>query len=352
VTNGLNLARQEMPLLTVQEQHAAQAPRAYRPHTTTKPAAFDWNALTPTCKTCGIKTGTVNTRTGQCATCDPPEVVVKKQPRPAAPARAPRRAGRPRLPLDVAAVIEAYTGGQTIPDIAEALDVDRARVREAIVDAGIELRDDRGRHWATRTCPHGLTRDADCADCRETRLASRRTNRPRPSTANTRNPIDEHAAVAAYLAGDSTPKVAATFGCTPKRIRDLLVRHGIELRDDRKTFSGSRPKEYDPALVERVRDLYLRQQLSQERTAFKLGVGIKVVQRVMERYGIPARQGQCSHQDGAVGLRQQMADLGVTSREIKNWALEVGLVDRIAVGLPSRQLVTAYADTHRQAGAA
>lgn len=440
------LGRDQLPLLTIQQERTAEAPRIYRPHAQAKPKTFDWDAITPTCTGCGARSGSVSTHTGLCPVCDPP--VVEQAPVAKAPrvkvtrepgtARAPRRRtgrprgrpstcphgsrrridcpdcraernarkrngrrpGRPPAPVDVDAVVEAYTGGQLIGDIAQALRVDRGRIKAALLEAGVELRNDRGRHLVPRTCPHGLAQPS-CQDCRDERNARRRTGRPRASMANVRNPIDEDAALRMYLDGATAPAVADAFGVTPKRIRDIVQRAGHQLRDDR-SRGGSKPKVYDPDLVEQVRELYARQGLTQAETGERLGISSKVVWRivkttprhrrprlrlrplrgrhrsqaeivrryqageaapaiardydctsaaiyyVLRKHGISERHGHRSGpgHDGALALKAAIAETGATSREIKAWGLQHGLLDEIRRGLPPLRLVAAYADAH------
>lgn len=318
--NDLTLRYPDMPLRTVQQERTADAPRVYRPHTTTRPPTFDWDALTPTCKGCEVKSGKVNAHTGLCPVCDPPIAdVAPPRPKPAPRPRTPRRpraprpstgrpVGRPPTPIDHEAVVEAYTGGQAIIDIAAALRVDRSRVRTALVDAGVELRENRGRHFL-------------------------------------RN-IDDNAVLADYRAGATKAHLAERYGVTVKTIRRLLASAGVTIRDDRAVASGSKPIEYDPQLVDQVRELYLDRRLSQSQVAAELGTTVKVVAGVMARHQIPGRKGETGHMDGSKGLRQEMVDLGLTAREIKAWAAEQGLIELPMVGIPSRRVFDAYVEAH------
>ena len=61
---------------------------------------------------------------------------------------------------------------------------------------------------------------------------------------------------------------------------------------------GARPKSYDPALVERVRELY-ESGLTQDEVAALCGVSQRVVWRLMARHGIPARVAAKRNQRGA-----------------------------------------------------
>ncbi len=322
----MSLNDQPLPLLTIQELRTAEAPKLYRPHTTTKPKPFDWDAITPTCSDCGTRTGQVNTTTGLCPTCDPDRPAAQ----PTRPAAKPKQT-RVRATFDTDAAIEAYEGGQRIPEIADALNVQPYRIRNLLIYRGIELRDDRARRWSETP--------------RKPRAAGARIP-------NTCNPIDEHALVTAYLDGQSSGQLATAFHISPKRVRDTVARHGHPLRDDRKTRSGGKPKTYDPALVEKIRDLYLNDLLSQAQIAQRIGTSVKVVQTVMVRHQIPARQGETGRIDGAAPLKAAIAEYGVPIHDIKSWALTHGLLHEIQPGIPPRRVFDAYVDAHRQDGAA
>lgn len=253
----MSLDNDEFPLLTVQELRTAEAPQLYRPHAPVKPKTFDWDALTPTCRDCGNKTGQVNALNGLCPSYDPTHAV--QAPAPAVRRRATgasgiRRPGRRRrTELDVDAIIEGYTGGQTINSIAVALRASHHAVRDALLAAGIELRNDRTRSGRPRT-------------------------RPAPTPRRT---LDEQAIVAAYLAGASAPTIAAEHGTGPATIRRILDRNGVQRRDDRATRSGGKRLSRDPGLVDRIRELYVSQQLTQTQVANIIGCSEKVIWRIV-----------------------------------------------------------------------
>lgn len=236
--------------------------------------------------------------------------------------------------------------------------------------------------------------------------------RPRRTSPNTRNPVDETAIVTEYQAGDSAPDIARRHGCGAKRIREILDRHGVQRRDDRATRSGGVRKADDPAFVEQVRDLYARQGLTQSQTAQRLGCSEKVIwrivtrtpdiearpsasalsaqgigrpnkipaedhQKIIDRYtggesapaiaqdygctatsiyaflrkhGINERHGvrtsTTGRGDHAKALRALMDAHGITSHQVKTWALEQGLISQISRGIPRQQLVHAYLNAH------
>lgn len=52
---------------------------------------------------------------------------------------------------------------------------------------------------------------------------------------------------------------------------------------------------------------------------------------------------------GTVPLDQMLADLGVSSTEVKEWGVAQGLLDAVKRGRVSRVLVETYAAAHREA---
>lgn len=311
----------DMPLLTVQEERAVDV-RLYRPHTPqVRRSGIDWAATTPTCSACGTRSSRLN-RDDQCPSCVAPTAPqaettppTPRRPRQSTPrSTGPRRApGRPRLPLDTDAIVEAYTGGQSIPDICTALGVDRARVREAILDAHIPLRDDRGRHYSSSHAP-----------------------------------INVATLIVEYEEGASAPQIADRYGVTPQRIRKLLDQSGVQRRDDRALHSGGRPRTYDAQTCTEISRLYLEGKLSITQVAGALSIPYKTVVTIMRRNGIPARQRQAGGVDGAADLKAQMTRLGVTSRHVKEWAKAQGLIDTIARGIPAQRVVDAYEAAHAE----
>lgn len=170
---------------------------------------------------------------------------------------------------------------------------------------------------------------------------------PRPPAPPRGKQVDELAIVTDYLThGMTRPAIATKYGVRPKRIGTILVRRGVELRDDRAGHSGSEQKVYDADLVDQVADLYAGG-LSQGEVAEQLGLTRKIVWRLMLRHDIEARQGETGHMDGSRGLKDLMAALHVDSATVKRWALDNGLLhDATKPGLPSMWLVQAYAAAH------
>lgn len=141
--------------------------------------------------------------------------------------------------------------------------------------------------------------------------------------------------------------IAATLHAGKQTVRNILLLADVELRDDRKTNSGGRNRQvYDPQLVADVRRLYLDEQRSRTEVAAEVGLTLKQVDTLMRRHQIPARQGQSGGGDTITPLRERIAALGVTSRDIKVWGLAHGLVPAIQRGIPSYALVDAYETAH------
>lgn len=161
---------------------------------------------------------------------------------------------------------------------------------------------------------------------------------------------DERGIIRRYLAGETAVELAAKYECTPKRIRQILDRNGIQRRDDRALHSGGHPRKYDDDTIREVIRLYVDEHLSRNTVAQRLGIPYKTVCTIMMRAGVTARQGQSGRGDGAKSLKAYMAEHGLVSRDVKQWALDQGLVDHIARGLPPQTLVDAYAEAHSIGG--
>lgn len=149
----------------------------------------------------------------------------------------------------------------------------------------------------------------------------------------------------------SIPQVAEATGHAKGTVRRVLLDSGITLRDDRRTRCGGKPTHIDDETAAQVRDLYINQRLTIMQTAKKIGRSHKFVARVMRAHGIEPRPdasaGAGHRVDGAGTLKAHLADLGATSRQVKDWALTQGLITEIHRGLPPARLVEAYADAHQ-----
>lgn len=58
--------------------------------------------------------------------------------------------GRPRIKVDQLAVVIGYALGYSVTQLARDIGVDRSVIRRVLADEGVELRDDRGAHWAQK----------------------------------------------------------------------------------------------------------------------------------------------------------------------------------------------------------
>lgn len=178
--------------------------------------------------------------------------------------------------------------------------------------------------------------------------------RPRPvakPTVRTQAHVDAAAIVRDYVEdGLTVPEIAQRRGHVNATVRRVLQNTpGVVMRDDRKTRSGSEKKEYDPEFVAAVRALYTGpEQLTQVKVAERLGTSARVVQRVMERYEIPARppanerdSSTMAHTTPTELMTQRLADAGVTSKDVRAWAAEHDLACP-AVGFVPLRLLGAY----------
>lgn len=203
--------------------------------------------------------------------------------------------------------------------------------------------------------------------------------------------VDESAVVLEYAAGDTAPTIARRHGVLPKRIRQVLTAHHVQLRDDRAGNSGRRPVEDDAEMNAQVAHLYVEQGLATLDVAHQLHIGRKRVTRILAVLGIDLRPaahlghpdlneadaahavelylaGQSLADIGArYGVRaatirgfvaaaghpirakgasaliaERLRDLDVTAAQVKDWALATGLLQARPAGLVSRALVEAY----------
>lgn len=234
---------------------------------------------------------------------DPVDDVVDDQPADVAPsAPAVPRPAPPRTPARRPteheqrnlAMVTAYVQGDSLRDIATRFRLGQATVRSALVAAGVQLRAQGQRaDRVTVETPPALAAAAPVPPA-----PAAVTPEPAPvppSPAPTRaggpiGPVELARMVADYEAGKTAPEIAEVTGRTAKNVRLALERAGVQLRDDRSLRSGGQNRrEDDPALVDRVRRLYVDEGLTQAAIASDLDVTVKVVQGVMRRNGIESR---------------------------------------------------------------
>ena len=146
------------------------------------------------------------------------------------------------------------------------------------------------------------------------------------------------------------PQIGLRLGHSKHSVRAWLIRDGIELRDDRTRHGVA----LDPVLAEQLRRLYVDEHLPIGDIAARIGRSYRTTNRLMHQAGISVRVGRPAQSpaqqavNGAPTLKQQIAALGVTSRQIKDWALSAGLIYEVQVGLPPARLVAAYTEAHTQ----
>ncbi|WP_454728810.1 Lsr2 family DNA-binding protein [Cellulosimicrobium protaetiae] len=179
----------------------------------------------------------------------------------------------------------------------------------------------------------------------------RRAPKPVARTARAHPPLDPAGIVREYVEDRlPIPEIAKRRGHSTSTVRRVLKgTPGVEIRDDRTTNSGGTAKDYDPTLVEAVRTLYTGdERLTQAQVAERLDIGPHVVQRIMTRYGIPARP--AAHERTATTMSgtsptelmtQRLADAGVTTQQVRAWAREHGLACPATGRVPTR-LLAAY----------
>lgn len=316
----------------------------YRPHTPAparKPSGLDWDALRPHCSACDAPSGEL--RDSLCPRCTPAPVVATSTPVTTDPTSSPAPASLPgsrRGPhrqvkdpnrvdgrsahIDKDLIIRLYTEGMTVPKIQATLGHVQSTIRRVLTTAGVEIRDDR-KSPSPRRRP------------------SRASGEPRKPRCD-RIVLDTPTVVAAYQAGQTLAQIAATHGCSTPTVARHLEDAGVPRR--------ATATHVTPELVAQVRSLYVDEHRTQAEVAAHLGLTVKIIQNIMGSHHIQPRPaahlGGQPGVDRAIGLKTQIQDLGVSPRQIKEWALRAGLIHEIAVGLPPVRLVTAYADAHNQ----
>lgn len=356
--------------------------RHAHPEPVKKATGLDWDALTPTCPSCDTKSGQIDA-TGLCPGCrgvaptvdpvgvdstpyvnyqtlDEHDVAARfngptQTPQDEATAPPTRASGsqtaahstpRPAAPTVRAKVTRTGTHDVLITLRSTAGPIDQVAVAALLNDLLTAL------HTQT---PAAATLPAAAGTKSEGRTRVGKPTRPsdtphRPPKPRTDFDITE--ATRLYLdEGMSCPMIAKALGCAVSTVQRKLKAAAVPMRDDRASHSGSGPKTYDTALVAEIRRLYLDEHHTIAEVAAQLGTTSKVVGTVMRRYDIPSRADAFTtegnpRRDNAGALKNQIQALGVTARDIKDWALGQGLIDHIARGLPAQRLVDAYAAAH------
>ena len=209
--------------------------------------------------------------------------------------------------------------------------------------------------------------------------------------------INERAVVTEYNAGDTAPAIAQRHDTTPARVRRILERNNVELRDDRTGHSGgSNRLEPTPELLADLRRQYVDEQqtiadLAEQHnihrrviTRFLTDAGVTIrppahlrgtdltpdqVKAIVDGYrdGTPIHELARRHRVRATTARllliqagievratkgasahiaERLEDLGVTAKDVKKWAYDNGLIERVGPGLVATTLVEQYAQAH------
>lgn len=139
-------------------------------------------------------------------------------------------------------------------------------------------------------------------------------------------------------------EVGERLGISGQQVINRLRAAGVPVRARGQRVTrptGSKPKEYDAAFVEQVREL-ASQDMTHGEIAAAAGTTRKVVQRVMERHGIPSRPAVAKRPiDGAAPLKARMAAAAVTAADVRAWAGEHG-VPISTRGLPPARVLDQY----------
>lgn len=180
-------------------------------------------------------------------------------------------------------------------------------------------------------CACGNTRSAQADQCRKCHLASR------PARTSI---VDLRIARTEYESGATCPEIAATHGWPVVSVRRQLAKAGVTMRDDRGGKSGGQNaiENRDPALVDRIRTLYVDQGMSQREVALELGLSPKGVRNVMKRAAIPAREGQSGGGNTLKGYSDRLAGMGVTGALVRAWARGNGIPVGVRGAIPSHVL--------------
>lgn len=280
-----------------------------------------------------------------------------------------------RLQFDPAQLVACYLAGYSVPATAEMFGCSRRIVREALGRYHVVRRDDVTVHGhkprataasqlitdpprigqdvadlyhAGVTVPSQIARQLGVSWATVQRHLARAglsgVDGRRVASRQRRPDLQIDIVKTLYAEPMTCAEIAEDLGTTPKTIREMLRRSGIELRDDRSTNSGSKPKSYDAALIATVRRLY-ESGMNQLEVAQYCKVGTHVVQRIMDRYGIDSREAKARpHRAGdhAEEHRAHVEYLGGAS-VIREWADRNG-VPCPRVGTPPMAVVDAYLD--------
>lgn len=224
--------------------------------------------------------------------------------------RSPGRGGPQRMVLPAEAIVAAYNSGQTLAQIAQAHGCSGPTIGRLLEERGIKR----------RGAP--VPRDPELLE------QIRRLY------------VDEALTQA---------EVAARIGYSTKIVQNVLGELGIEPRpsaSERSKAGIGRPIKIPPAERPKIIDRY-RNGESGSAIALTYGVAAASIYSLLRRAGVEERHGNRTlagpGRNHAEPISVRLRDLGVTPAEVKAWALECGLVERVTRGLPTLAVVEAYA---------
>lgn len=168
---------------------------------------------------------------------------------------------------------------------------------------------------------------------------------PRPGT-------DTDAIQASYAAGNTISAVARLTGHCRNTVRRVLLEADVELRDDRATNGGLNKIDRAPEFLAEVRRLYVDQHYSLAEIGRQVHISQRTAKTLLEQQGIVLRPSAATpKKEGPAPqttLRERIADLGVTSSDIKAWAVREGHLLSSQPGIPPARVVDAYAAAHSE----
>lgn len=218
----------------------------------------------------------------------------------------PRRRRTTSFPLEHAT--QLLHDGHSVPQIATELGCAVSTARRHLQRAGITIPDGRTTHSGGNT---KTTHDDD--------------------------PHLRDTIVDRYTAGDSTVTLARDLDLTPKQVNAILRRAGVTIRP---RASVGKPIDEEDVL-----------------TRYAEGASIVAIARDLGVHAtriralLAGRDIQIRPKGNATQIHNRLTDLGVTARDVKEWAHAQGLIDQIRSGLVAGHLIDAYENAHNPEGA-
>jgi len=144
-------------------------------------------------------------------------------------------------------------------------------------------------------------------------------------------------------------EVAVRIGHSVKVVQNVLAELHVEVRPSASARSKAgigRPIKIPPAERPKIVERY-RNGESGASIALSYGVAAASIYSILRKAGVEERHGNRTlagpGRNHAAHIPMRLAELGVTAAEVKAWALQAGLVDRVTRGLPPFAVLEAYA---------